>query len=337
MGFDIIRGTNISHWLSQSDARGETRKSRFTRDDCRRLADLGLDHLRLPVDEEQLWTEDGTRENEAWDLLNEGLDWCADAGMRAVVDLHILRSHHFVGDSDRRLLFHDDAVVARFADCWRDLSRGLCTRSTDRVAYELMNEPVADDPADWNRVLRAPYHAIRENEPDRVIAVGSNKWNQTATYPDFDPPTGDPNMILVFHYYNPMLVTHHQASWSHVGVYDGPIVYPGAPIPESAWDTLDPDMRDTFAHENQHFDVGVMEENLQPVLEKSREMNLPLWCNEFGVITRAPDDIRHRWTRDLVSRLETHGIAWANWDYRGDFGLFDRQDRPSVVLDALLG
>ena len=29
------------------------------------------------------------------------------------------------------------------------------------MAYELLNEPVADDPADWIRVLRVPYEAIR--------------------------------------------------------------------------------------------------------------------------------------------------------------------------------
>ena len=64
MPFTIHRGTNISHWLSQSNARGEERCRRFTRDNVRRLADLGLDHLRLPVDEEQLFDADDRREPE---------------------------------------------------------------------------------------------------------------------------------------------------------------------------------------------------------------------------------------------------------------------------------
>ena len=38
MSFTIHRGTNISHWLSQSNARGEERRQRFTRDDVRRVA-----------------------------------------------------------------------------------------------------------------------------------------------------------------------------------------------------------------------------------------------------------------------------------------------------------
>ena len=47
----IKRGTNISHWLSQSDERGEKRRAHFTKQDADLLAASGLDHLRLPMDE----------------------------------------------------------------------------------------------------------------------------------------------------------------------------------------------------------------------------------------------------------------------------------------------
>ena len=40
MRFYIHRGTNISHWLSQSQARGQERRERFTQDDVKRLASL---------------------------------------------------------------------------------------------------------------------------------------------------------------------------------------------------------------------------------------------------------------------------------------------------------
>ncbi len=53
-GFVIKRGTNISHWLSQSEARGEARRNYFTEKDVKYLAGLGFDHIRIPVDEMQL-------------------------------------------------------------------------------------------------------------------------------------------------------------------------------------------------------------------------------------------------------------------------------------------
>ena len=55
-------------------------------EDARKIAGLGLDHIRLPIDEEQMWNEAGAREPEAWDLMNACLDWCEQEGLRVVVD-----------------------------------------------------------------------------------------------------------------------------------------------------------------------------------------------------------------------------------------------------------
>ena len=69
--FAIYRGINISHWLSQSGRRGQARKEYFTAKDVKYLASLGFDHLRLPVDEEQLWDEGGNKEEDAFGLLHD--------------------------------------------------------------------------------------------------------------------------------------------------------------------------------------------------------------------------------------------------------------------------
>ncbi|MFW5877841.1 MAG: glycoside hydrolase family 5 protein, partial [bacterium] len=57
--FEVYRGTNISHWLSQSDRRGMERVEWFNEKDMDLIAEAGYDHIRLPVDEEQLWNEAG--------------------------------------------------------------------------------------------------------------------------------------------------------------------------------------------------------------------------------------------------------------------------------------
>ena len=81
MPFEIHRGTNISHWLSQSAARGDERRGWFTRSDVDRIGDWGFDHIRLPIDEEQLWNEEGKRDAEAFDLLSAAIDWCDRVGL----------------------------------------------------------------------------------------------------------------------------------------------------------------------------------------------------------------------------------------------------------------
>ena len=54
--FRIKRGTNVSHWLSQSEQRGEARRLHIQEDDFARLESLGFDFVRIPIDEVQFWT-----------------------------------------------------------------------------------------------------------------------------------------------------------------------------------------------------------------------------------------------------------------------------------------
>lgn len=333
----LKRGTNISHWLSQSEDRGEARLKKFTYDDVQRLAGLGFNHLRLPVDEEQLWTIDGKPDIEAMDLLDQGIDWILDAGMNVVVDLHILRSHHF-NEGDKALFGNPDAIE-RFAQCWRDLSDRLRRRPENRLAYELMNEPVADDPNDWNRVLLAPYNAVREREPTRTILIGSNLWCTAAQFAWLDVPAGDPNIVLTFHYYDPMLVTHYRAPWTPDScIYQGPIQYPGVPVVQDEFDKLPIEVQRRITRYNPYSDRETMRAGLMWPLAVRARTGLPLYCGEFGVNRRAPADICKRWTRDFRSLLEELDISWANWDLRGDFGLFHHEtNEDTVVVEALLG
>ena len=101
--FRIKRGTNISHWLSQSEQRGEARKLHIQEDDFARLEELGFDFVRIPIDEVQFWDEQGQKLPEAWDLLNNALDWAKQHNLRAIVDLHIIRAHYFnaVNEDDK--------------------------------------------------------------------------------------------------------------------------------------------------------------------------------------------------------------------------------------------
>ena len=57
----IHRGTNLSHWLSQSEERGEARQKHIQEDDFARLEELGFDFVRIPIDEVQFWDENGNK------------------------------------------------------------------------------------------------------------------------------------------------------------------------------------------------------------------------------------------------------------------------------------
>jgi endoglucanase len=45
-----------------------------------------------------------------------------------------------------------------------------------------------------------------------------------------------------------------------------------------------------------------------------------------------------QWYRDVRTNLEKHDIAWANWDYKGRFGIVTRTSQPDQeFLNVLLG
>jgi endoglucanase len=336
-GFSVRRGTNISHWLSQSRRRGEERRRFFTEEDVTLIARLGYDHVRLPVDEEQLWDESGQPEEEAFALLESALDWCAAQGLPVIVDLHILRSHHF-NQADKPL-WTDSREQERFLEVWRQLSDRLNARPNDQVAYELMNEAVADDPEDWNQLLARAVEVVRELEPERTIVIGSNRWQQVETFDQLRIPEGDPNILLSFHLYTPMALTHYGASWTKVGEYEGPVRYPGEVVAEADLAGL-PDELVGAVRDNRglYFDRTVLEELVVKPLALARKAKLPLYCGEWGALPSVPRADRLRWYRDFRSVLEQNGIGWAHWDYKGGFGVVDRERNIQVDLaHALLG
>ena len=349
MTFDLRRGTNISHWLSQSTRRGQERKDWFQEVDVMRIADMGFDHVRLPFDEEQLWDEQGNLDPESLDLMEAAIDWCERADLRIVLDLHILRSHHFI-HTEEPPLFTDPEEAQRFAGLWRDISDRMKQRPNDRVAYELLNESVAEDSDDWNRVSRTAYDAIRSLEPERTVVLGSNRWNSPDTFDQLEVPADDPNLILTFHFYKPSVVTHYTAPWTPIGRYDGPIRYPGALVPQDRVDEVRAVIaqkgRDRNLSEAEierrvnetldQYDRAAMIRDISEPLAVREDTGLPLYCGEFGCYQRCPQDIRAAWYKDIISVFGRFNIAWANWDYKGGFGIINPEGEDTGIAKFLL-
>lgn len=322
--FEIHRGTNIAHWLSQSNRRGAERAAFFTRKDVAFIDSVGFDHIRLPVDEVQLWDEKGERHEEAFGLLRECLRWCNDAGVRVVLDLHILRSHHF--DAAEKPLWTDATEQDKFIGLWRDLSRAVRQWPTGMLAYELMNEPVADSPEKWNDLLARVRDSIRSWEPERVLVIGSNRWQSATTFDQLEIPAGDPNITLSFHFYEPFLLTHTGASWTALRDFKGEVDYPGQIV-----------VNGISPQETCVYNIDTLEWMMRKPFHLSDSLNLPLYCGEFGVIEKAPREAALAWYRDMVTIFEKHDVAYANWNYKaGSFGIVDAKMKPDQEMIKIL-
>jgi len=332
-------GTNLAHWLSQTRRQGAERRGFITEQDIADIAALGFDHVRIPIDEMQMWDAQGKRDEDAFATLHDGIHWSLAHGLKVLVDLHILRSHHF--NAKEKPLWTDPAEQERFIDLWRDLSAALHDYPVDRVAYELMNEPVADDPDDWNRLVAKAFAVVRALEPERSIVIGSNMWQGAETFDELVVPD-DPRIILSYHFYEPFALTHYQAGWTDLKDYTGPVRYPGVVVTRAEFDAMPKDQQapvERFA--GREFNRDVLVAMMEQPLRKAKELGLPLYCGEFGVFEKAPAPDRERWYRDMLSIFAEHGISWANWNYKSDqFGLIGLDGEPipavrDVIAEAL--
>ncbi|HLP07456.1 MAG TPA: cellulase family glycosylhydrolase [Opitutaceae bacterium] len=348
-GFVIHRGTNLSHWLSQ-DFGWAPRTEWITENDIRFIASLGFDHVRLPVDEIVLWKEDGTPDEAAFALLDSALGWCRAAKLRVIVDLHSVRAHHFNAENEggHNTLWTDPKAQEHFLDLWRQLSARLRRHPVDFLAYEIMNEPTAPDPQDWNKLVARSLAFLRSVEPTRVIVLGANMWQIPQMLPKLEVPAGDKNIILSMHTYAPLLLTHHKADWVDPVIrdYPGPVAYPGPIVDSSTYAKLvaayPKEKYDFLASSTDNWSAARLREEYEPAIARAKELGLQLYCGEFGCLPTVPRVARLAYYRDIVGVFEAAGMAWANWEYRGDFGLMEWHGLKSLdgapdvqLLDAL--
>ena len=347
-GFVIRRGTNLSHWLSQ-DFGWAPREKFITEGDLRYLARLGFDHVRLPIDEKELWHANGKPNEAAFATLLRGIGWARAAGLRVLVDLHTINSHHFNADNEglKNTLWTDPREQQHFVGLWRQLSARLSHLPVSEVAYEIMNEPVADDAEQWNALIATTHAALRSLEPQRVLVIGSNRWQLPHEMPRLRVPAGDPNIILSVHSYAPYLFTHHRAAWTAFKDLTVPVRYPGyifEPVTLAALQKENrPELRDFLPSMTEPWDAARIAAEFAPAVEHARKLGLQLYCGEFGCLPTVPRADRLAYYRDFVSALEKLGLAWASWEYKGDFGLYEWHGpehltgAPDVeLIDALL-
>ncbi len=120
-------------------------------------------------------------------LIDKGVKAADKLGMYVIIDWHILQ--------DGNPAAHQAEAVEFFAEMSQKYA------DYDNVLYEICNEP---QNSPWDSVIK-PYAeavlpAIRQNDPDAVVIVGTNTWSQ-----DVDQVIGkgldDENVVYAFHFY----------------------------------------------------------------------------------------------------------------------------------------
>ena len=304
------KGVNLGGWFSQCDYSEERLNNFITEADFEKIAALGFDHVRIPIDYNVIQNPDGTMRPDGLGRIDAALALCDKYGLKAVLDLHKTPGYSFDAGEKEAGFFESESYQERFYDIWKTLAEWFGGMS-DRVAFELLNEVTEARflPA-WKRISRECVRRIRFFAPDTIILLGSYNWNSARTVPELDAPYDD-KMVYNFHFYEPHVFTHQGAYWM-------------------------PELQNTRCS---YADCGAseqwFEDFLAPAIEKAKKENCELYCGEFGVIDVVPPEEAVKWFRDLHKVFERHGIAHAMWSWKQmDFGLID--ERMDGVRDELL-
>lgn len=340
--FKIHRGTNVSHWLSQNSRRGAIRKNHIQEEDFANLRKMGFDFVRIPIDEVQFWDEQGNKLPEAWTLLDNGVKYALKHQLRVIVDLHIIRSHYFnavnEGLKDANTLFTSEKAQQDLIGMWYQLSDMLKGYSNDSVAYEFMNEPVADEHEQWNQLIAKVHKALRKIEPQRTLVIGSNMWQGYETMKYLKVPQNDRNVVLSFHYYNPQLLTHYGAWFTPIGHYKGKITYPGIMVSKEDYDAAPEELKPILKdYTTTVWNREKIAADFKDAIAVAKKYDLQLFCGEWGVYESVDREPAYQWTSDMISVFNEFNIAWATWCYDADFGFWNQQtntfkDYPMVEI-----
>jgi endoglucanase len=334
-GFQIRTGVNLGLWLSSSEKRGLVREKFIVQSDFDTIKSIGFDHIRLPIDEVQFWDENGKKQHEAFNLMHNAINWAIENNLRLIVNLHIIRSHHFF-KPESNTLWGNSQEQEKLVGLWKQLSAELHKYPIDYVAYELLNEPVAENHDDWNRLIDQLFNSIRKIEPERTLIFGSNRYQGVETFPALKVPEGDKNMILTFHYYHPFALTFYKIPWSVMKDYNGAVYYPGEVVPKMELEGYSNEYKEKIKWAIGYYDKNTMQEDINSAIKVASELKLPLYCGEYGVYPAAPKDAALRWYQDLTDIFRENNIAFCHWNYNADFPIVDDNSKPLHPLVDIL-
>ncbi len=343
--------------------------------DLSRLVEAGFDFVRIPVDPSVFLSEKtiGFRDELRASVL-QSVRLVNDAGLKAVVDLHLLPAgaNRQIGTNE---VMDSPELFDRYLDVVRDFGRLLSRQDPSQVAFEPMNEPVTDcdstDAPRWPGMLKRLFAAARSSATRLTLVLSGGCWSGAEALTAIDPRSiPDENIIWTFHSYDPFLLTHQGATWAgdflrHVRG----IPYPPHAVSKSGQTEFLSRIRRNIRKDAPLFRRRAMTSNLDELFELidtqeelSATISAPIanvseWARthgidpgsiflgEFGMIHQEygsdftmPAEWRAAYINDMTAVIEDHGFAWSLWSYGGAFGLVEGhggEPLPEAVLPSI--
>jgi len=298
------KGVNFTNWLEHIPAE-KVNENMFTKQDFLNAKKLGCDVIRLPIHFERFCFPGNHYEipGKILKILDNVAAWAEEADIYVIFDFH----NNCAADT-----FTPPDIEDTLTPVWTQLAERY-KNATDKLVFEIMNEPHGIDIALWNDVIGRVFKVIRNIDRKHWIIVGGADWNSTAamkTLPDFQ----DDKVIYTFHFYDPHTFTHQGASWCHMERVLGlPFPYDAEkmpPLPENPTEIE----KNCFENYPVNGQLKKVTDCFDQYAAFSRERNAPVFCGEFGCFMTVPQELRINWYRIVAGLLAERGIARTSWD-----------------------
>jgi endoglucanase len=297
------RGVNVLGYDPYWDGGG---KRRFQSRHFDEIHKAGFDFVRLNLQAFKYMDAHDRLQPQWLTKLDDVVRHAQGAGLGVIVDEH-----------DFDVCSQDVAACrTRLTAFWRQVAPRFAN-SPRNVAFELLNEPHDKLNGDvWNTMFAQLLGTVRRTNPSRIVVVGPTHWNGIGDLPLLRLPP-DPNLLVTFHYYDPMKFTHQGATW--------------------AGDWLLHQHGNTWGSAE---DRATLRADFNKVAAWAAANRRPILLGEFGAYEKSgtPLALRTAYTRAVRAEAERHHFGWAYWQFEGDFVVWDMPDQRWVepILKALI-
>jgi len=185
----------------------EYRRKYLTAEDVQMIAGAGFDHVRLPLNARELLNDDGRVRADAFDPIDQLINWCRAAGLHVVIDLHAApggQTGTNIDDSanGRPELFENAEYRRQTLQLWQSIASRYAKEPVV-AGYDLLNEPL---PGQWQdqyaqdlvSLYRELTKSIRAVDTNHLIIYEGTDWaNDWRIFTE----VWDPQSVLEFHKY----------------------------------------------------------------------------------------------------------------------------------------
>lgn len=276
----------------------------FRESDFQWIADWGFDFVRLPLSyhcwsSPERWLE---MDEKVLTQVDDAVELGRRYGIHVCINLHRAPGYCVNPPAEQRSLWRDADALTACCHHWRSFARRYRAISSERLSFNLLNEPAKPGPdmtrTEHERVIRALTGAIREEDPARLIIADGLSWGNEPM-----PELADLGIAQSCRFYLPTGVTFYKAPWAG-GVESPEPQWPGGLHGDEAWDRSR--LEAHFKNWAHLFAQGI-----------------GVHCGEGGCFHKTPHTVFLAWLQDVLEILASHGIGHAFWNFRGPFGVLD--------------